>query len=122
MAAYESIPMYSEDGSRSRDSLDNIGLENEQGQRLLAEEKDEPGTYDTRKYKLEWQLRTCWVVIGSIIVAILVFTGMMLFATSFIVGKSGEDFSAESALSADFRRPSSDYISYHFISPPGPGQ
>jgi FtsP/CotA-like multicopper oxidase with cupredoxin domain len=106
-----SIEMSRASGDYSDRMRERESLEGEQEQRLLAngDEEQEKGDEKTT-YKVEWHLRTGWVIFGSILSALLVFCAMVYFTKHFIVVEMEFEFDAASALSKDFRIQSSDYI------------
>ncbi|KAG0647879.1 Diphenol oxidase 1 [Hyphodiscus hymeniophilus] len=95
--------------SPSSDSLDHVEIQEwedhfdgEQEERLLSGHGIE--------YKTEWHLRTGWVIAGSIIALLLVFSGLVVFTRTFIVDNKAESEALNISGSRDFRRPASDYI------------
>lgn len=92
--------------SCSSDSVDDVEMQEredgEQEERLLAG--------DGLEYKEEWHIRTGWVITGSILAVLLVFSGLVIFTRTFIVNDEANGSSAEIASIGDFRRPATDYI------------
>jgi FtsP/CotA-like multicopper oxidase with cupredoxin domain len=95
--------------------------EREQEERLLRLEDIE--TTADLEFKYEWQLRTEWVILASVLATGLVFFGLILFTRHFIVADSPatgmESYDAPGI--GGFRRPASDYIlnpSWNFNAPP----
>lgn len=94
---------YKDDPSRSSDSLDDVEME---------EREDEEGLLAGHdiEYRTEWHLRTGWVITGSIIALLLVFSGLVTFTRTFIVDDELSNEALDIAGIGDFRRPASDYI------------
>ena len=114
--------------SHSTDGLDEVELlereddyQREQEDRLLPDEDVEAmGDFD---YKYEWQVRTVWVILSSILASLLVFFGLIMFTRHFIVESATESELETSAGPGigNFRRPASDYIldpAWNFHTPP----
>ena len=100
---------YKDELSRSSDSLDHVELldrdddfDGEQEERLLAGHSIE--------YKTEWHLRTGWVITGSIVALLMVFSGLLMFTRTFIVDDKPNTEALDIAGIGTFRRPASDYI------------
>lgn len=63
-----------------------------------------------KSYKVEWELRTLWVLLGSVMASALVFIVMIIFTMLYIVGDTAPEINTEMMLSENFRRPATDYI------------
>jgi len=112
MPRYQSESAASPHGSI--DSLDDMEMQvreddstAESDERLLPsveiEEKD-------LEYRMEWRLRTFWIVVGSVIAALLVFFALILFTKHVIVQQNANNKIEEVIGMHSFRRPAVDYI------------
>ena len=107
--------MSREPSARLSDSLDSVEMQeredeckDSQEDRLLSG-KDVEASEDVA-YKVEWHIRTGWVVFGTILALALSFTALILFTKLVIVGDNeNEDVGEIKGLGA-FRRPASEYI------------
>ncbi|KAH6670025.1 Cupredoxin [Halenospora varia] len=104
---------YTDDPPHPRDDLDDVEMQEReddykegQGDRLLPGEDMENNT----DFKVEWHLRTIWVVLGSLAAAGLVFGALVLFTRNFIVASRTVEEPVEMHGLGGFRRPPSDYI------------
>jgi FtsP/CotA-like multicopper oxidase with cupredoxin domain len=88
-----------------------LSVDEEHGQedRLLSKEYDEKKGNSRLEYKVEWHLRTGWVIASSLLTVIGVFIAMAFFTNYYIV-ESVKVPAVEEELSSDFRRSSNDYI------------
>ena len=67
------------------------------------------------EYKIEWHLRTVWTVVGSVIVALLVFLALILFTKHVIIeqnshSNSNSNDNTDTTGIHSFRRPTLEYI------------
>jgi FtsP/CotA-like multicopper oxidase with cupredoxin domain len=107
----EHAPRYSGDLDNVEMQQRDDSFEEEQQERLLPGEDGEAvEAAGDLEYKVEWHLRTIWAVIGSVLAAGLVFTGLVLFTKHFIVSDKFNDEDMEVSGIGSFRRPASDYI------------
>ncbi|KAF8853475.1 hypothetical protein BDZ45DRAFT_706949 [Acephala macrosclerotiorum] len=114
MAAYKEYK--DELSPRDSRSVDNVEMQErdddygqDQEERLLPGEDAEAAA--DIEYKVEWHLRTGWAIAGSIIAAVLVFLGLVLFTKFVIVGDRTNI--EEPVGIGSFRRPASDYVLDH---------
>jgi FtsP/CotA-like multicopper oxidase with cupredoxin domain len=110
MSAYKDEP-----SARQSDRLDSVemqeredGFEDDQEERLLSG-GDIEASGDVA-YKVEWHVRTGWVVFGTILAVALSFTALVLFTKLIIVGNNENEDIGEIKGIGNFRRPASDYI------------
>lgn len=108
LLAVSEMESYKDEIARSSDSLDRVELQ-ERDDDLDGEPEERllPG-HDVG-YKTEWHLRTGWVIAGSIIALLLVFSGLVAFTRVFIVDNKPDSEASNVLGSGDFRRPASDY-------------
>ncbi|KAG9230603.1 multicopper oxidase-domain-containing protein [Amylocarpus encephaloides] len=92
------------------EEIDDHGEGEGQEDRLLpGQDGDLEGAGD-QEYKVEFHLRTIWVVLGSILAAGLVYAALVAFTKTFIVKDHLLEESVEMKGVGGFRRPASDYI------------
>jgi FtsP/CotA-like multicopper oxidase with cupredoxin domain len=89
---------------------ERLSLEAEQEQRLLVGGSDSQEAEDEKESKVEWHLRTIWVLAASLLTTALVFGLMVLFARYYIVEAVEPELNTGEVWSGDFRRPSNDYL------------
>ena len=111
MAAYKEYKdELSPRGSGSVDSVEMQERDDDSGQdqeeRLLAGDEGE-ATGDI-EYKVEWHLRTGWAIAGSVLAALLVFIGLVLF-TKLVIVEDRTNIEEPVGIGS-FRRPVSDYV------------
>lgn len=105
---------YKDESSSPRsDSFDNVEMEEreagskrEQEQRLLPDDSAE----EEVAYKVEWHIRTGWVIAGTIITLLFMFTALIVFTRVVIIQDGSGDDNVELKGIGDFRRPSNDYV------------
>lgn len=79
----------------------------DQEQLLLGGDVENTGDVE---YRVEWHLRTAWAVAGSVMSALLIFCGLILFVKVWIVNSSPLNGIETTSAKVSFRRPASDYI------------
>lgn len=97
------------------DSLDSVEMEErddryegDQEERLLSGGDVEAA--GDMAYKVEWHVRTGWVLAGTFLVVALSFAALVLFTKLIIVGNNENEDIGEIKGTGNFRRPASDYI------------
>lgn len=92
--------------------LDLKGEREGQTQKLLESyrDDDDDGSSEHQAFKIEWHIRTPWVIAGSVAAAAIVFAVMVLFTRFIIVQETVNVERPQLEHSEGFRRPSSDYI------------
>lgn len=91
--------------------MDRKGETEGQTQTLLALYRDDDRIpYDDPGFKVEWHIRTPWVIAGSVAAAAIMFIAMVLFARFIIVQETVKVERPQLEHNEGFRRPSSDYI------------
>lgn len=98
----------------SLDSLDNMEMqEREDDSAAGSDERLLPSVEIEEKeveYRVEWHLRTVWVVIGSVLVALFVLLALLTFTKRVIVQQNSNTEIGEIEGIGSFRRPPKDYI------------
>lgn len=101
----------SEDDFELQQSLDLKGKTEGQTQTLLESYRDDDRrTYEDPGFKVEWHIRTPWVIAGSVAAAAIMFLAMVLFTRFIIVQETVKVERPQLEHNEGFRRPSSDYI------------
>jgi FtsP/CotA-like multicopper oxidase with cupredoxin domain len=103
-----------EASSMSSDSLDNVEMEErepgfagEQEVRLLS---DEDGGFGDVAYKVEWHIRTGWVIAGTITILLLMFAALVTFTKVIIIQDDSNGEIGGLKGIGDFRRSPNDYV------------
>lgn len=107
-------PYKDEASTRCSDSSDNVEMQEredgsyDQEERLLVAQDLEAAGDVT--YKVEWHIRTGWVIAGTLLAVVLSFAVLVLFTRFIIVENNGNEGIEEMKGIGSFRRPASDYI------------